>query len=105
MKRIFVPMHPSNIDQLLAGTKTTTIRSSKAYSSIALMEGQAGITSYRDVKFKVTNRGFLTIEEAGGKEAMLKSEGLQSDDDFIYKQSKDWVNGEGRLWVYDFKML
>jgi hypothetical protein len=51
--------------------------------------------------FNVTNRGQLTIDEAGGIEAMLNSEGLSNINDFMYQQSKNWANGNGRMYVFD----
>ena len=45
----------------------------------------------------------MTIDEAGGKEAMLKSEGVKSESDFLFDQSRNWVNGIGTMFVYDIK--
>jgi hypothetical protein len=42
----------------------------------------------------------LTIEEAGGREAIEKSENFENNTP-KYQQTKDWLNGKGKLYVYD----
>lgn len=101
LKKIEVQMQPDNVERILSGTKTTTIRSAAQSKKINLAAGESGEVTFKGRRFKVTNRGNLAIEQAGGKEAMIKSEGLTSEDQFKYKQSKDWVNGKGKLYVYD----
>jgi hypothetical protein len=94
-------MQPANIEKIKAGTKTTTTRSESQSKQINIPVGESAIVNFGGQDFEVTNRGQLTIEEAGGKEAMLKSEGVQSEKEFMYQQTKDWVNGKGKLYVYD----
>jgi hypothetical protein len=98
---ITMQMQPANIEKIKAGTKTTTTRSESQSKQINIPVGESAIVNFGGQDFKVTNRGQLTIEEAGGKEAMLKSEGVQSEKEFMYQQTKDWVNGKGKLYVYD----
>ena len=96
-----VQMQPDNIEKIKAGTKTTTTRSESQAKQINIPVGESAIVNFGGQDFEVTNRGQLTIEEAGGKEAMIKSEGVQSEEEFMYQQTKDWVNGKGKLYVYD----
>ena len=96
-----IQMQPDNIEKIKAGTKTTTTRSESQSKQINIPVGESAIVNFGGQDFEVTNRGQLTIEEAGGKEAMIKSEGVQSEEEFMYQQTKDWVNGKGKLYVYD----
>jgi hypothetical protein len=100
-KEVTIEMQPANIEKIKAGTKTTTTRSESQSKQINIPVGESAIVNFGGQDFKVTNRGQLTIDEAGGKEAMLKSEGVQSEEEFMYHQTKDWVNGKGKLYVYD----
>ena len=98
--RTTIQMQPQNVEKILNGNKTTTIRESVAKGgNIAV--GETKIVNFGGRDFNVTNRGQLTIDEAGGVEAMLNSEGLSSVNDFMYQQSKNWANGQGKMYVYD----
>ena len=98
--RTTMQMQPQNVEKILNGNKTTTIRESVAKGgNIAV--GETKIVDFGGRDFNVTNRGQLTIDEAGGIEAMLNSEGLSNVNDFMYQQSKNWANGEGKMYVYD----
>ena len=99
--KVTIQMQPANIEKIKAGTKTTTTRSESQAKEINIPVGESAIVNFGGQDFKVTNRGQLTINEAGGKEAMIQSEGVQSEEEFMYKQTKDWVNGKGKLYVYD----
>ena len=101
--KVTIQMQPANIEKIKAGTKTTTTRSESQAKEINIPVGESAIVNFDGQDFKVTNRGQLTIEEADGKEAMIKSEGVQSEEEFIYQQTKDWVNGKGKLYVYDIE--
>lgn len=105
IKKATIQMQPANIEKIKAGTKTTTTRSESQSKQINIPVGQSAIVNFGGQDFKVTNRGLLTIEEAGGKEAIIKSEGVKSEADFMYQQTKDWVNGKGKLYVYDIAAL
>ena len=100
MERTTMQMQPQNVEKILNGTKTTTIRESIAKGG-DIAVGQTKVINFGGKDFNVTNRGHLTIAEAGGVETMLNSEGLSSVDDFMYQQSKNWANGQGRMYVYD----
>ncbi len=97
-----IQMQPQNVEKILNGTKTTTIRESiPKGGNIAV--GETKIVNFGGKDFYVTNRGHLTIQEAGGLENILKSEGLNSIDDFMYNQSKSWAKGNGKMYVFDIK--
>jgi len=95
-----VEMQKKNVEKLLNGTKTTTIRASVEKGG-NINVGETRVVDFGGKDFNVTNRGYLTIEEAGGKEAMLKSEGVTNESELMYNQSRDWMNGKGKMYVYD----
>jgi hypothetical protein len=101
--RAKVAMQPMNVEKIKNGTKTTTTRSEREFEKIGIPIGQSATVNFGGQDFTVTNRGFLTVQEAGGKETMLKSEGYASVQDLLYQQTKDWISGKGRLYVYDIK--
>ena len=99
-ERTTIQMQPQNVAKILNGTKTTTIRESiPKGGNIAV--GETKIVNFGGRDFNVTNRGQLTINEAGGAEAIIKSEGLSNVNDFMYQQSKNWAKGQGKMYVYD----
>jgi hypothetical protein len=98
--RTTMQMQPQNVAKILNGTKTTTIRESIAKGG-NINVGETKIVNFGGKDFNVTNRGQLTINEAGGLETMLNSEGLSNINDFMYQQSKNWANGQGKMYVYD----
>jgi hypothetical protein len=89
-----------NQTKLVNGTKTTTIRKE---NQAGLAKGQSGTQIVKNTGLVITLRGEMTIEEAGGKTAMLKSEGVATEADFMYDQSRNWVNGTGTMFVYDIE--
>ncbi len=97
-----IQMQPQNVEKILNGTKTTTIRESIPKGG-NITVGETKIVNFGGKDFYVTNRGHLTIQEAGGLEKMLKSEGLSSIDDFMYNKSKNWAKGNGKMYVFDIK--
>jgi len=88
---MFIPMQPDNIVKILKGTKTTTVRRNNIPSGVYVFGGK---------QFNVINRGFLTIEEAGGIKAMIKSEDF-NDNMPKYTHTINWFKGQGKLYVYD----
>jgi hypothetical protein len=104
MNRVFIPMSADNIQKILLGKKTTTIRSKRANEQIGMFIGETSVTNFGGTDFLVTNKGLLSIEEAGGKEKMLRTECF-GDMGPIYKQTKDWLDGKGKLYVYEIKEL
>lgn len=96
-----IQMQSSNITKIEAGTKTATLRSQRQADEIDIPIGVTETRLIGGKPYNVTNRGLLTVTEAGGKEAILKADGAESENDLMYKQTKDWVNGKGKLYVYD----
>ena len=100
-----ITMAPANVEKIEQGIKTTTIRSEREGDKIGIPVGQSEVRTIGNKSYQVTNRGLLTIEEAGGREAMLKSEGVATEEDLMYHQSKRWFFGNGKLYVYDIAPL
>jgi len=96
-----IQMTGPNVGKIEAGTKTATIRSQRQADEIGIPVGQTEVRYIGSKLYNVTNRGLLTIAEAGGKAAMLKADGVKSENELMYQQTKDWVNGKGKLYVYD----
>ena len=86
-----IHMQPDNVSKILSGEKTTTLRTNNLPSGVYNIGGQ---------QFNLTNRGLLSIEEAGGVEAINKSEAFaQSGPKF--SSTKDFLAGKRKLYVYD----
>jgi hypothetical protein len=98
-----ITMTADNISKIETGRKTTTVRSINEASKIGIKAGQTEKRFIGEKEYEVTNRGFLTIEEAGGQAAILQSEGLTEPKQFRFKQTVDWYEGRGKLYVYDIK--
>jgi alkylated DNA repair dioxygenase AlkB len=101
-ERVTFNLQPDNKEKIASGQKTTTIRTQKEFEYIGLPVGATAKTNINGVEFNVTNRGLLTIGEAGGQEQILKSEGLTSAEEFKFPTSKSWFEGKGKMYVYDF---
>lgn len=104
MNRVFIAMSSDNIDKILSGKKTTTVRSQRASEQIGMFVNEKAITSFGGRDFLITNKGLLTVEEAGGKEKMIESESF-GDNGPKFKQTEDWLNGHGKLYVYEIKKI
>lgn len=100
VKDINIPFQSDNIQKILNGTKTTTTRSVHAALAIGLQPGETGKIGFGNREFLVKYMGMPTIEQAGGQANILKSEGVNSVNDFKYQQTKDWFNGKGTLALY-----
>jgi len=98
---VSINLQPDNRQKIVNGEKTTTIRTQKEFEHIGLPVGATAKTTINGVEFNVTNRGAFTVDEVG-KEAILKSEGLTSADEFKFPTSKKWFEGEGKMYIYDF---
>lgn len=117
-KVVKIAMGPQNRLDLLEGTKTTTIRSSSQVNVIGLAKGESAIMNLKGEKFVVTYRGMLSIEEAGGAKAMVKSEALPTkateENQYElkidgkkyyakYRQTVDFLNNQAGLGIYDIR--
>ena len=67
--------------------------------------GQTRVVNFGGRKFNVTNRGYLSIQEAGGLQAVLKAEGLSSINDFLFDYTKEWAKGKGKMYVFDISPI
>ena len=98
-----IDMQPEAILKIASGTKTTMTLSVSQSTKIGISKGKTEVRMIGGDKYNVTNRGFMTIEEAGGLQAMLKSEGVDSEKGLKYEHLRQWIRGNGKLNVYDIK--
>lgn len=86
-----IKMQPDNIVKILSGEKTTTLRTSNIPSGVYSIGGSL---------FNLTNRGLLSIEEAGGVEAISESEAF-AETGPKFSSTKDFLEGKRKLYVID----
>lgn len=103
-ERVTINLQPDNRKKIISGEKTTTIRTQKEFEYIGLPVEATAKTIIDGVEFNITNRGLLSIDEVG-KDAILKSEGIVSAEEFKFPTSKKWFDGEGKMYVYDFQKV
>lgn len=100
MKTIFyIPMLPENILKIEKGIKTTTLRTQSAAKKIGIPVGQTVKAKIGKKHYLVKNLGLLTIEEAGGKKHIYKTECFGKNGP-IFQSTKNWIEGSGKLFVY-----
>lgn len=99
MKKVFVSMTDSNIEKILKGVKTSTVRSKRSAEKINLKEDELGECIFKGKKFFIKNMGELTVDEAGGLEFVWETEGFLSDGP-MFNQTKKWLTGQGKLYYY-----
>jgi hypothetical protein len=100
VKKLTILFAKSHQDKIENGTQRTAIREG---NSNDLMKGESGIQIINNTPVLITLRGQLTINEAGGKEAMLRSEDVLDESEFLWTEQKNWVNGTGVMFVYDIQ--
>lgn len=105
LETIEIEMQDDKVSKILAGTKTTILRTERQGKQIGLPTGQSAYIMIGDTPFVITNRGLLDINEAGGQDAILKSEDIASVDNFVFDYSKNWFLGKGKVYVYDITPL
>ena len=86
-----ISMQPDNVTKVLSGKKTTTLRTNNLPSGIYNIGGQ---------QFNLTNRGLLSVKEAGGVEAITKSEAF-AESGPKFSSTKEFLAGKRKLYVYD----
>lgn len=86
-----IPMQPDNVAKIISGQKTTTLRTNNLPSGVYNIGGQ---------QFNITNRGLLSVEDAGGAEAISKSEAFAKSGP-KFSSTKDFLAGKRKLYVYD----
>jgi len=100
-----IQFQPDNIQKIIDGNKTTTIRSKKQFDIIGINEGETRIVyiggSNDNInKFYVICLGFKSINEMGGPSIMIKSEGYNNISEIKYKQAREWFENKNKLYVY-----
>jgi hypothetical protein len=88
-----ISMQPDNVTKILSGEKTTTLRTNNLESGVYNIGGQF---------FNLTNRGLLSIEEAGGVNAITKSEAF-AETGPKFQSTKDFLSDKRKLYVIDIK--
>jgi hypothetical protein len=89
--QLTMAMRSDNIVKILSGQKTTTLRTE---------DFPSGIYKFGGKDFQVTNRGLLSVEEAGGAEAIIKSEAF-AETGPKFSSTKEFLEGNRKLYVYD----
>lgn len=114
-----IAFNVDNMRKIIEGKKTSTLRVDREASDIGIPVGQTQKIKIAGKEFNVTNRGKMNINQAGGKTAMAKSEGLSTTPDENNKyiieadgvkyyaasiQTQSWFNGTGSdLFVYNIQ--
>jgi hypothetical protein len=86
-----IKMQPDNVKKILDGVKTTTLRTSAIEDGVYDIGGNL---------FTLTNKGLLSVAEAGGVEAITKSEAF-SEEGPKFKHTKDFLSGKRKLYVIE----
>jgi hypothetical protein len=86
-----MPMQQDNVEKILSREKTTTLRTDNFPSGVYNIGGKL---------FNVINRGLLSVEEAGGVEAISKSEAFNESGP-KYPSTKEFLDGKRKLYVLD----
>lgn len=80
-----------NVDKILSGVKTSTLRTQPIENGNYNIGGKI---------FTLTNRGLLSVEEAGGVEAITQSEAF-GEAGPKFQHTKDFLAGKRKLYVID----
>jgi hypothetical protein len=86
-------MMPDNIAKIASGEKTTTLRTTDIAD---------GIYRIGDNLYRLTNRGLLSIEEAGGVDIISKSEAFGPEGP-KFPSTKDFLAGNRKLYVINIE--
>jgi hypothetical protein len=81
----------ANIAKILSGEKTTTLRATDI---------ESGIYNISSIPYRLTNRGALTVEEAGGVDAITNSEAFGKEGP-KFDRTKEFLEGKRKLYVID----
>jgi len=99
--RTTIKMVETNITKILKGFKTTFLRESM--DNIDIEEGESKIVNFGGKDFKVTNKGYLSIKEAGGVKKIVKSEGYYKAENIKYAPTLAWLKGKGKMFVFEIE--
>jgi hypothetical protein len=120
LRKVNIAFDKTNRDQILAGTKMTTLRSKKQSDSIGLKRGDEAIMTIDGNQYLVTARGEVDVYQAGGKQSVVINEGLPTtpseahkfkirvnNQDYYtkYFQTAQFINGERTLYQYTFTRI
>lgn len=94
-----------NIVKLSNGTKRGTIKIPASAKELDVPVGKSEVRIIGGEKYQVTNRGFLTIEEAGGLQKMSEAGFFDPVEATKYRPTREWIQGERKLYVYDIKKI
>ncbi len=93
LKKIRLNFNLNNRLEIDNGKKTISVRKE---NSLGLAKGETGIQKFIDTGILITLRGQLTVDEAGGEEAILKA----GSNDI---EQGNWIEGRGSMFVYDIQ--
>jgi hypothetical protein len=88
-----IVMTPDNIAKIASGEKTTTLRTTDIAD---------GIYRIGDNLYRLTNRGLLSIEEAGGVDIISKSEAFGPEGP-RFPSTREFLEGKRRLYVINIE--
>lgn len=115
-----IGFNAENIKKIGEGKKTSTLRADMEADEIGIPVGQTKNIKIGGREFNVTNRGKVNVEQAGGRLAMVMSEGLVTTPDENNKyivnvngvnyytaslQTQNWMNGASSLYVYNIQPI
>ena len=100
MKQIDGTQLSNEIIHTIVGGKNTIVGGSHTYDYMQLKPKEKGKLNLNDKNYKVTCDGFLSVEEAGGRERVMVRLGIESPSSSKFQIFKDWLEGFGKLYVY-----
>ena len=108
-KKVFAPKQvvtpitttEENAQKLASGRTTGMLRVEKIAQKDAIPVGETQVRSISRDKYNITNRGLMTIEEAGGLQAIFQKMDITPEDVSKYSTLQDWIKGNNKLFVYD----
>jgi hypothetical protein len=102
LRQIEVPFSEDAQMNIYSFSKFSMLRGEVTAKDIDLEVGETALISIYNLQFTITNRGLLTVEEAGGKEKMIKSEALP-----IYptKENIHPIVSNGKTYYSPFKQI
>ena len=99
MKTVFVAFTDKNQEKLLAGTKTSTVRSPQEALKIGLKSGDRAIFILNSQKFNISCLGLVHVEEIGGRLSAEKTENFENNKP-MFQSTELWLQGKIKLYYY-----
>lgn len=91
--------------KIATGEKTSLVTSEKVSKGLNIPKGETRLRIIGGNIYMVTNKGMMSIAEAGGLKQVLKTEGLTAEEMSKSKMMNDWVKGAINLNVYSIEPL